>query len=97
MLEKKSFAFLSKAAITLIFLSLKKKYWNKQKTTTTTATISPSQFRDVIFHIIDTEHFLNNVEFTIHLSFDFSGDGKLSYSEFIDLMKDRVQRGFQVR
>lgn len=52
MLERKSFAFLSKAAITYIFLS-------------------PSQFRDVIFHIIDTELFLNNVEFTIHLSFDF--------------------------
>ena len=47
--------------------------------------------------IIDTELLLNNVEFTIHWSFDFAGDGKLSYSEFIDLMKDRVQRGFQVR
>ena len=47
MLEKISLAFLSKAAITFIFLSFKKKNWNKQKTT---ATISPSQFRDVIFH-----------------------------------------------
>lgn len=33
------------------------------------------------------------VVYTMFQLFDKDGDGKLSYSEFIDLMKDRVQRG----
>ena len=82
---------------------LEKKSSFRLKKTETNKKQQQQQFR---FHslemwffsdIIDTELFLNNVEFTIHWSFDFAGDGKLSYSEFIDLMKDRVQRGFQVR
>jgi len=33
---------------------------------------------------------------TVFELFDKDGDGKLSYGEFIELMKDRVQRGFRV-
>lgn len=33
---------------------------------------------------------------TVFELFDKDGDGKLSYSEFIELMKDRVKRGFMV-
>ncbi|RMX39261.1 hypothetical protein pdam_00018993 [Pocillopora damicornis] len=33
---------------------------------------------------------------TVFQLFDKDGDGKLSYSEFIELMKDRLKRGFMV-
>jgi len=33
---------------------------------------------------------------TVFELFDKDGDGKLSYGEFIELMKDRINRGFRV-
>lgn len=38
------------------------------------------------------DHVINTV---FHL-FDIDGDNKLSYVEFIGVMKDRIQRGFRV-
>lgn len=38
-------------------------------------------------HIIDT----------VFALFDVDGDSKLSYKEFIAIMKDRLQRGFKVQ
>lgn len=34
---------------------------------------------------------------TLFELFDKDGDGKLSYVEFIGVMKDRIHRGFRVR
>lgn len=46
---------------------------------------------------ISTGHVLHPyVVYTVFQLFDKDGDGKLSYGEFIELMKDRVQRGFRM-
>lgn len=58
--------------------------------------VTQEEFQRAV-HISTGQKLHPYVVHTVFQLFDKDGDGKLSYSEFIDLMKDRVQRGFQVR
>lgn len=56
--------------------------------------VTQEEFQRAV-HISTGQKLHPYVVHTVFQLFDKDGDGKLSYSEFIDLMKDRVQRGFQ--
>lgn len=56
--------------------------------------VTPDEFQRAVK--ISTGHTVeNHVAHVVFLLFDEDGDGKLSYHEFIELMKDRVKRGFK--
>lgn len=57
--------------------------------------VTPEEFQRAV-HISTGQTLDPYVVHTVFQLFDKDGDGKLSYGEFIELMKDRVQRGFRV-
>lgn len=57
--------------------------------------VTEEEFQRAVY--ISTGQMLDSyVVHTVFELFDKDGDGKLSYGEFIELMKDRINRGFRV-